>query len=321
MRIFSRLYERVLSWSGHPKAEWYLGALSFAESSFFPVPPDVLLAPMTLAKPAMGPRFALTTTMASVVGGVAGYLIGYFALEAITPWLIDLGYMDNYNTVRGWFETWGFWAVLAAGFSPIPYKLFTIAAGALAMFMPLFLLASLVGRGARFFLVAGLVMWGGPKVEQRLRTHIDTIGWTVVNVGPRFALTTTMASVVGGVAGYLIGYFALEAITPWLIDLGYMDNYNTVRGWFETWGFWAVLAAGFSPIPYKLFTIAAGALAMFMPLFLLASLVGRGARFFLVAGLVMWGGPKVEQRLRTHIDTIGWTVVILVAAGVLLYYR
>ncbi len=180
MRIFSRLYERVLSWSGHPKAEWYLGALSFAESSFFPVPPDVLLAPMTLAKPAMGPRFALTTTMASVVGGVAGYLIGYFALEAITPWLIDLGYMDNYNTVRGWFETWGFWAVLAAGFSPIPYKLFTIAAGALAMVMPLFLLASLVGRGARFFLVAGLVMWGGPKVEQRLRTHIDTIGWTVV---------------------------------------------------------------------------------------------------------------------------------------------
>lgn len=180
MRIFSRLYDRVLAWSGHPKAEWYLGALSFAESSFFPIPPDVLLAPMTLAKPAMGPRFAFTTTVASVVGGVAGYLIGFFALEAITPWLIELGYMDSYITVRGWFETWGFWAVLAAGFSPIPYKLFTIAAGALAMFVPLFLLASLLGRGARFFLVAWLVMWGGPKVEQKLKTHIDTIGWAVV---------------------------------------------------------------------------------------------------------------------------------------------
>ncbi len=180
MRIFSRLYQRVLSWSAHPRAEWYLGALSFAESSFFPVPPDVLLAPMTLARPAMGPRYALTTTLTSAAGGVAGYAIGFFAIEAITPWLNDFGYIDGYDTVRGWFETWGFWAVLVAGFSPVPYKLFTIAAGALSMSLPLFMLASVVSRGARFFLVAYVVMWGGPKVERKLQSHIETIGWAVV---------------------------------------------------------------------------------------------------------------------------------------------
>lgn len=182
MRLFGTLYDRVLAWAGHRHAPRYLGALSFAESSFFPIPPDVMLAPMTLAKPEAAGRYALLTTVASVAGGLAGYAIGYFALEVVEPWLHAAGYWEGYIEVREWFERWGFWAVLAAGFSPIPYKLFTIAAGTLAMFLPAFVVASAVGRGARFFLVAYLVRWGGPAVERRLKTHIEILGWAFVGL-------------------------------------------------------------------------------------------------------------------------------------------
>lgn len=183
MKIFTALYDRVLRWAAHPHAERYLAGLSFAESSFFPIPPDVMLAPMTLAKPKRGWRFATVTTIASVVGGLAGYVIGWLALDALKPLLMSLGYWDSYVRSTEWFVTWGFLAVLAAGFSPIPYKVFTIAAGALHMFLPAFILASIVGRGGRFFLVAGLIMWGGEPMERRLRAHVDTIGWVVVVLG------------------------------------------------------------------------------------------------------------------------------------------
>lgn len=182
MRLFGPLYDRVLAWAGHPHAPRYLGALSFAESSFFPVPPDVMLAPMTLARPDAAARYALLTTVASVAGGLAGYAIGYFALDLVHPWMQAAGWWEGYLQVRHWFEQWGFWAVLAAGFSPIPYKLFTIAAGALGMFLPVFALASVIGRGARFFLVAYLVRWGGPAVERRLKTHIEVLGWAFVGL-------------------------------------------------------------------------------------------------------------------------------------------
>jgi membrane protein YqaA with SNARE-associated domain len=180
MRLFGPLYDRVLSWSGHPHAPWYLAGLSFAESSFFPIPPDVMLAPMTLARPARWHRLAFLTTITSVLGGLAGYAIGYFALDLIEPWLRSSDYWDGYVEVQGWFETWGFWAVLVAGFSPIPYKLFTISAGALAMFLPLFAIASFVGRGARFYLVAWLIRTGGPAMESRLRQHVELLGWIAV---------------------------------------------------------------------------------------------------------------------------------------------
>ena len=183
MKIFSALYERVLRWAAHPHAERYLAGLSFAESSFFPIPPDVMLAPMTLAQPKRGWRLASVTTVASVVGGLAGYAIGWLALDAFKPLLMSLGYWDSYVRSTQWFVAWGFLAVLAAGFSPIPYKVFTIAAGALHMFLPAFVLASLIGRGGRFFLVAGLIIWGGEPMERRLRTHVDIVGWLVVVVG------------------------------------------------------------------------------------------------------------------------------------------
>jgi membrane protein YqaA with SNARE-associated domain len=182
MRIFSPLYDRVLAWAAHPHAERYLVALSFAESSFFPIPPDVMLAPMTLARPERGWRLALMTTLASVVGGAAGYAIGWFALESIQPLLVSWGYWDAYLRATAWFETWGVLAIFIAGFSPIPYKVFTISAGALRMFFPFFLLASFVGRGMRFFLVAGLLLWGGEAMERRLRANIDAVGWSCVGL-------------------------------------------------------------------------------------------------------------------------------------------
>ena len=177
MKIFSALYDRTLGWAGHPHAERYLFALSFAESSFFPIPPDVLLAPMTLARPANGWRLALLTTVASVLGGLLGYAIGWFALDAIEPVLVSMGYWEGYLRATEWFLEWGFLAVLIAGFSPIPYKVFTIAAGALHMLLPAFALASFVGRGGRFFLVAGLLRWGGEPMARTLRKHVDAIGW------------------------------------------------------------------------------------------------------------------------------------------------
>jgi len=180
MKLFAPIYERVMRWSTHRHAARYLAALSFAESSFFPVPPDVLLAPMVLARPSRGWWLALLTTIASVIGGLLGYAIGWFALDLIEPVLIDIGYIEPYRQATEWFGNYGFWAVLIAGFSPVPYKIFTIAAGALQMVLPGFVLASFVGRGGRFFLVAGLLKLGGERMEQTLRRHIDTLGWIVL---------------------------------------------------------------------------------------------------------------------------------------------
>ena len=180
MRLFGPLYDRVLSWSAHPHAERYLGVLSFAESSFFPIPPDVMLAPMCLADRMRAWRFATLTTIMSLLGGIAGYALGYFSLEAIEPWLHDMGYWSAYLSGRQWFDEWGVWAVFVAGFSPIPYKIFTISAGAAALNLPGFVIASLIGRGTRFFLVAGLIVAGGERLASALPKYVERIGWAVV---------------------------------------------------------------------------------------------------------------------------------------------
>ncbi len=182
MRLFSKLYDRALHWAAHPYAPRYLAALSFAESSFFPIPPDVMLAPMSLAKPQRAWYYATLTTAASVLGGVLGYGIGLLAFDAIQPALQTLGYWDEYELAKQWFTEWGFWVVLVAGFSPIPYKVFTITAGAVVLSFPLFVIASFIGRGARFFLVAGIIAWGGERMERALRSHVDTAGWMALIV-------------------------------------------------------------------------------------------------------------------------------------------
>lgn len=180
--MFQRLYDKVLQWSKHRHAGKYLAALSFAESSFFPIPPDVMLAPMALSRPEKAWRLALLTTLASVIGGMLGYAIGYFVFDSIAPWLQQSRYWESYRLAESWFQEWGVWTVFIAGFSPIPYKVFTIAAGALQMFFLPFVLASAVGRGARFFLLALLIAAGGEKLESGLRRYMDRLGWTVVAI-------------------------------------------------------------------------------------------------------------------------------------------
>jgi membrane protein YqaA with SNARE-associated domain len=180
MKLFGPLYDRVLAWSRHRHAERYLGALSFAESSFFPIPPDVMLAPMCLAESKKAWRFAAVTTVFSVIGGVAGYFIGVALFEAIEPWLRESHYWDAYLKSRNWFDQYGVLAIFVAGFSPIPYKVFTIAAGVAVLNLPGFIMASIVGRGARFFLVAGLIKLGGEKLETTLRKYVEGLGWFVV---------------------------------------------------------------------------------------------------------------------------------------------
>ncbi|MGL1834580.1 YqaA family protein [Rhodocyclaceae bacterium SMB388] len=180
MKIFSPLYQRAMQWARHRHAPWYLGGLSFAESSFFPIPPDVMLAPMSLANPSRAWWFALITTVASVAGGVLGYFIGAFAFDLVEPVIRDGRYWDGYLTAREWFDAWGFWAILVAGFSPIPFKVFTIAAGAASMVLLPFVLASMLGRGSRFFLVAGLMALGGPRMEAMLNRYVDRLGWVTV---------------------------------------------------------------------------------------------------------------------------------------------
>ncbi len=180
LKLFSPLYQRAMIWARHPKAPWYLGGLSFMESSFFPVPPDVMLAPMCLANPQKAWRLAWLTTLTSVVGGLFGYLIGYYAIESLLPWLQNSRYWSAYQQATAWFDEWGFWAIFVAGFSPIPYKVFTIAAGALSMPLLPFTFASLIGRGARFFLVAGMMAKGGSKMEALLHRYVDRLGWATV---------------------------------------------------------------------------------------------------------------------------------------------
>ena len=183
MKLFEPCYDMVLRWAKHRHANKYLVGLSFSESVFFPIPPDVMLAPMSLSQPDKAWKFAFITTLASIVGGIAGYSLGYFAFEAwLAPFIESWGYTQKLETTIHWFQQYGIWVVFLAGFSPIPYKLFTVSAGFLQMAFIPFLIASTVGRGARFFLVAGLMRWGGATMEQKLRQYVEILGWAVVTL-------------------------------------------------------------------------------------------------------------------------------------------
>ena len=181
MKIFSPMYDWVLKWSTHPLAVRYLALISFLESIIFPIPVDVMLAPMALAKPHRAWSLAAITTLASVAGGIVGFMLGYFAFDlVVAPMIEAAGYQARYEQAIAWFTEYGFWVVFIAGFSPIPYKVFTVSAGALHMAILPLILASAVGRAGRFFLVAGLIYWGGEAMEKKLRSMIDIIGWTVL---------------------------------------------------------------------------------------------------------------------------------------------
>lgn len=178
MQIFSKLYQKALDWAQSKYAIYWLSVISFIESFILPYPPpDVLLAPMAFTRPNKAYQFALICTILSVLGGVVGYFLGALLIDAIHPLLVKLHYVDKLETVKEWFSEYGIWIVAIAGFSPMPYKIFTIGAGVASMALLPFILMSLLARGMRFFLVAFFVrkfsgVW--------LKKNIDRLGYVLI---------------------------------------------------------------------------------------------------------------------------------------------
>ncbi|MFT6530073.1 MAG: membrane protein YqaA with SNARE-associated domain [Psychrosphaera sp.] len=181
MKIFTVLYDKCITWAKHKYASTYLALLTFCESIFFPIPPDVMLAPMVLARPHKAWWLASLTSISSVLGGIVGYLLGAYLYEPVVlPFIEVMGYQSKFATITSYFNEYGVWIVFLAGFTPIPYKIFTVSAGMLSMAFFPFLIASAVGRSMRFFLVAGILYWGGEKMEHKIRQYVDIIGWIVI---------------------------------------------------------------------------------------------------------------------------------------------
>ncbi|MBV8094690.1 MAG: DedA family protein [Acetobacteraceae bacterium] len=171
--MLRRLYDRTLALSASPHAPWWLAGVAFAESSFFPIPPDALLIPMVLARRDRAWQLATVCTIASVLGGALGYLIGYALFNQLAAPLIQFyGYTERFAAFQAKYAQWGLWVILIKGLTPIPYKIVTIASGAAHFNFPVFMGASLATRAARFFLLAGLLRhFGGPIrdfIERRL---------------------------------------------------------------------------------------------------------------------------------------------------------
>jgi membrane protein YqaA with SNARE-associated domain len=177
MKIFQPLYERAIVWSKHPRAPLILVLLSFVEAFVFPVAPEVMLAPMCLAQPKRAFHYAALSLLGSVFGMFVGYAIGHYAIDLVMPWLIDLGYGPHFEDIKKEAAAHGFWMLLIAGFTPVPFKIATIAAGAVGMPLLPFFFGGLIGRGKRVFLVAGAIRLGGEKAEAALRKHVELVGW------------------------------------------------------------------------------------------------------------------------------------------------
>ena len=181
MKIFAPLYEKVMLWSKHKHAPFYLYLTAFVESIFWPIPVDIMLAPMALAKRHLAWRFAFGATIFSVLGGAVGYYLGSVLYEPVVlPFIETMGYQGKMLTAQSWFVEWGVMVIFIASFTPIPFKVFTITAGVMGMVFWPFLLTALIGRGLRFFLVAGLMVLGGEKMETKLSKYIDALGWLTI---------------------------------------------------------------------------------------------------------------------------------------------
>jgi len=180
MKTMRRLYDWVLHWAQTPYGVAALFILAFAESSFFPIPPDPLLIALCLGAAARSYRFAVVATVASVVGGMVGYLIGAGAWDLIGDWFF--AYVpgvtpEAFERVQGLYDEYDFWAVFLAGLTPIPYKVFTLSAGIFSINFGVFVLASVMSRGLRFFAVAALIHHFGPPISVFIDRYFDRLAW------------------------------------------------------------------------------------------------------------------------------------------------
>ena len=174
--MIKNLYNKTMALAGHPQAIFLLGAVSFIEASFFPIPPDVMLIPMVLMNPSRAWLFALVATAFSVLGGIFGYIIGTFSYEHIAePLLYSLGKEAEMINFSNKYNEIGFWAVITAGISPIPYKVVTIMSGATNLNFAVFLGASLASRGLRFFVVAGLLHFYGHAIRDFIERYLNWV--------------------------------------------------------------------------------------------------------------------------------------------------
>jgi len=184
LKLFKPLYEFALRWAMHPSAQWYLAGLSFIEAFIFPIAPEVMLAPMTLAKPQRWARYASISLGGSLLGSFVGYALGHFAFDLVRPFLADIGWLpaiENQVARLHDLSAWKiFWMLVLAGFLPIPLKIFTWASGFAGVPIPAFIAGMLVGRGKRVYLLCGVIRLGGNKAEAAIHRWIEWIGWGVI---------------------------------------------------------------------------------------------------------------------------------------------
>jgi membrane protein YqaA with SNARE-associated domain len=184
--MLKRLYDWMIATAAGPNALWALVAIAFAESSFFPIPPDILLIPMMLARPRDSWRLAAICVLASVVGGMLGYAIGFWGFDLIGRPILEFYHaMDKYDALKAGFDRWGVWIIILKGMTPIPYKLVTIASGVAHFDLLSFVGASVISRSIRFFLLAALLWWFGPAVRDFIekRLALVTTAFAVCLVG------------------------------------------------------------------------------------------------------------------------------------------
>jgi membrane protein YqaA with SNARE-associated domain len=174
MKLFRSAYDWVLHWAATPYALPALCAISFVESSFFPIPPDILLIAMTVAVPALWIRFSFFCSIASVLGGMFGYFIGYQFMDLVGQRIVDFYHLQaTFDKIGGLYHEHQGWAVAAAGFTPLPYKIFTLAAGTFKIDFPTFVAASTISRSARFFLVGYLIYKFGPPIKALIEKYFN----------------------------------------------------------------------------------------------------------------------------------------------------
>ena len=173
------LYKWTLEKAGHKKASWFLGFISFIESSVFPVPPDIILIPMVLAKREKVISYISICTIGSVLGAILGYIIGAVLYESVGLFIIESYNLGNkFNIFKDYYIKYGVWLILLGGFTPFPYKLITIASGVFMLNFPLFILMSIISRGIRFTAVASLLWYFGPQVKQIIENHFGKYTFT-----------------------------------------------------------------------------------------------------------------------------------------------